>query len=359
MITVYFFSEIRYNMTIEIGGMNMAVKDLLLPKHYENKLDLVTTEIAIKYVKDLFEKRLANHLNLMRVSAPLYVQSDSGLNDNLNGVERPVHFDIKELGKDMEVVHSLAKWKRMALKRYHIGVNKGIYTDMNAVRRDEELDHLHSAYVDQWDWEKIIARKDRNEETLRHTVKQIMKALVETQSEVIKVFENLKPFIYEDITFITTQELEDRYPDLTPKQREYMICKANKSVFLMKIGDTLKSGKPHDGRAPDYDDWQLNGDILIYYPVLDCVVELSSMGIRVDRDSLHQQLIKADCLEREAYPFHRMLLQDELPLTMGGGIGQSRICLVLLNKAHIGEVQVSAWSEEMIQVCEENGIYLL
>lgn len=337
----------------------MAVKDLRLPQHYENKLDLVTTEIAIKYVKDLFEKRLANHLNLMRVSAPLYVAQESGLNDNLNGIERPVDFTIRELSQRMEIVHSLAKWKRLALKRYHIDVNKGIYTDMNALRRDEALDHLHSVYVDQWDWEKIISRKDRNEEYLKHTVRLIMKALVETQSEVIKVFENLEPFIFEDITFITTQELEDAYPDLTPKQREYMIAKAHKSVFVMKIGDRLKSGEVHDGRAPDYDDWQYNGDILIYYPVLDCVVELSSMGIRVDAESLHEQCVKAGCEEREAYPFHQLLLKDELPLTMGGGIGQSRICMVLLNKAHIGEVQVSAWSDEMIEACEAAGIRLL
>lgn len=337
----------------------MAVKDLLLPAHYENRLDLVTTEIAIKYVKDLFEKRLANHLNLMRVSAPLYVSSDSGLNDNLNGVERPIHFDIKELENDMEIVHSLAKWKRMALKRYHIDVNKGIYTDMNAVRRDEVLDNLHSSYVDQWDWEKIIASKDRNIETLKHTVRMIMKALCETQSEIVKVFENLEPFIYEDITFITTQELLDRYPDLTPKQREYQICRECKSVFLMEIGDQLKNGEVHDGRAPDYDDWHLNGDILIYYPLLDCVVELSSMGIRVDAKTLHDQLTKAGCLEREQLLFHRMLLNNELPLTMGGGIGQSRICLVLLNKAHIGEVQVSAWSDDMIAACEEYGIHIL
>lgn len=337
----------------------MAVKDMRIPAHYENKLDLVTTEIAIKYVKDLFEKRLANHLNLMRVSAPLFVDVESGLNDNLNGVERPVGFDIKELQRDMEIVHSLAKWKRMALKRYHIDVNKGIYTDMNAVRRDEVLDHLHSSYVDQWDWEKIIAKKDRNENTLRMSVQTIMKALVETQSEVIKVFENLEPFIYEDITFITSQELADRYPDLTPKQREYMICKAHKSVFLMKIGDTLSNGEKHDGRAPDYDDWSLNGDILIYYPVLDCVVELSSMGIRVDAKTLQEQLTKAGCQEREAYPFHQMLLKDELPQTIGGGIGQSRICMVLLNKAHIGEVQVGAWSEEMVEACEAEGIHLL
>lgn len=337
----------------------MAVKDLILPKYYENKLDLVSTEIAIKYVKDLFEKRLANHLNLMRVSAPLYVRTDSGLNDNLNGIERPVSFDIKELGKDVEIVHSLAKWKRMALARYHFNVNKGLYTDMNAVRRDEDLDNLHSSYVDQWDWEKIISRKDRNLGLLKHTVQGIMKALVETQSELVKVFENLEPFIYEEITFITSQELYDLYPELSPKQREYMICKKHKSVFIMQIGDLLNNGERHDGRAPDYDDWNLNGDILIYYPLLDCAVEISSMGIRVDAQSLHEQLEKANCLDRESLPFHSMLLKDELPLTMGGGIGQSRICLLLLNKAHIGEVQVSAWGEDMIATCEEYGIHLL
>lgn len=337
----------------------MAIKDLIIPEHYENKLDIVSTEIAIKYVKDLFEKRLAHHLNLMRVSAPLYVRTDSGLNDNLNGVERPVQFDIKEMDTDVEIVHSLAKWKRMALKRYHFAVNKGIYTDMNAIRRDEDLDNLHSTYVDQWDWEKIISKKERNLSLLKMTVQHIMKALVETQSEVIKVFENLEPFIYEDIFFITTQELEDLYPNKTAKEREYEICKKYKSVFLMQIGDILHSGTKHDGRAPDYDDWSLNGDILLYYPILDCVVEISSMGIRVDEESLLAQLEKADCLQRKTLPFHKMLLNHELPLTMGGGIGQSRICLLLLNKAHIGEVQVSAWSDDMIAICEENGIILL
>lgn len=337
----------------------MATKDLILPAYYENKLDIVATEIAIKYVKDLFEKRLAHHLNLMRISAPLYVSTTSGLNDNLSGTERPVAFDIKELQRDVEIVHSLAKWKRMALKRYHFEVNKGIYTDMNAIRRDENLDNLHSTYVDQWDWEKIISRPNRNREMLEMTVKNIMKALVETQSELVKVFENLKPFIHQDIHFITTQELEDIYPTLTPKQREYEIVKKYKSVFLMQIGDVLKSGKKHDDRAPDYDDWSLNGDILIYYPILDACIELSSMGIRVDAQKLHEQLTKANCLEREQLPFHQQLIHDELPLTMGGGIGQSRICLVLLNKAHIGEVQVSSWSKEMIRVCEEAGIHLL
>lgn len=337
----------------------MAIKDLILPEYYENKLDIVSTEIAIKYVKDLFEKRLAHHLNLMRISAPLYVRKDSGLNDNLSGTERPVVFDIKELGSDVEIVHSLAKWKRMALKRYHFSVNKGIYTDMNAIRRDEDLDNLHSTYVDQWDWEKIISRKDRNEQLLKNTVQHIMKALVETQSEVIKVFENLQPFIHEDIFFINSQELLDLYPNLSAKEREYEICKKHKSVFLMQIGDILNNGEKHDDRAPDYDDWSLNGDILLYYPLLDCVVEISSMGIRVDEMSLQEQLSKANCLERKAYPFHAQLLKGELPLTMGGGIGQSRICLLLLNKAHIGEVQVSAWSDEMMQVCEQHGINIL
>lgn len=338
----------------------MAVKDLILPSHYENKLDVISTEVAIKYVKDLFERRLAHHLNLMRISAPLYVRKSSGLNDNLDGVERPVGFDIKEIDEDeMEIVHSLAKWKRMALKRYHIGYGKGIYTDMNAIRRDEDLDNLHSTYVDQWDWEKIIDRHDRNLDFLKMTVHNIMKALKETEKELDIIFENLEPFIREDVYFITAQELEDRYPDMTPKEREYTITKEHKTVCIMQIGDILSSGQKHDGRAPDYDDWSLNGDILIYYPILDCAVEISSMGIRVDAKALQEQLKKADCEERLTLPYHQMLLHDELPLTIGGGIGQSRICLILLNKAHIGEVQVSQWSDDMIAECERHHIYLL
>ncbi len=338
----------------------MAVNDLILPAHYENKLDVISTEVAIKYVKDLFEKRLAHHLNLMRISAPLYVRRSSGLNDNLSGIERPVTFDIKEIeNEEIEIVHSLAKWKRMALKRYNIGYGKGIYTDMNAIRRDEDLDNLHSTYVDQWDWEKIIERQDRNMEFLKNTVRGIMKALKDTEKELDIIYENLEPFIYEDVYFITTQELEDRYPDLSPKQREYEITKKYKTVFIMQIGDVLKSGKKHDGRAPDYDDWSLNGDILLYYPILDCVVEISSMGIRVDAKALKEQLKKAHCEERLELPYHQMLLNNELPLTIGGGIGQSRICLILLNKAHIGEVQVSQWSDEMIAECEKHHIHLL
>ncbi len=338
----------------------MAAKDLLIPKYYENKLDIISTEIAIKYVKDLFERRLAHHLNLMRISAPLYVRKSSGLNDDLNGIERPVDFDIKEIkDEDIEIVHSLAKWKRMALKRYNMNIGKGIYTDMNAIRRDEVLDNLHSTYVDQWDWEKIIDEKSRNVEFLKMTVRNIMKALKETEKELDIVFENLEPFIQEDVYFITSQELEDRYPDLTSKQREYEITKQYKTVFIMQIGDVLKSGQKHDGRAPDYDDWALNGDILLYYPILDCPIEISSMGIRVNKQSLQEQLKKAGCEERLQLPFHQMLMNDELPLTIGGGIGQSRICLILLNKAHIGEVQVSQWDDEMVKVCEEHHITLL
>lgn len=335
-------------------------KNLIIPQYYENKLDVISTEVAIKYVKDLFEKRLAHHLNLMRISAPLYVRKSSGLNDDLNGVERPVGFDLKEIpGEEMQIVHSLAKWKRMALKRYNIGYGKGIYTDMNAIRRDEDLDNLHSSYVDQWDWEKIIEKKDRNLGYLKMTVEHIIKALKETEKELNIVFENLEPIIHEDVHFITTQELEDMYPDLTPKQREYEITKLHKTVCIMQIGDKLKSGKPHDGRAPDYDDWSLNADIMIYYPILDIAVEISSMGIRVDAKTLKAQLAKAGCEERRKLPFHQMLLNHELPLTIGGGIGQSRICLLLLNKAHIGEVQVSQWDDETIEICRKNHIHLL
>ncbi|MEF2782968.1 MAG: aspartate--ammonia ligase [Clostridium sp.] len=338
----------------------MAVEDLIIPQYYENKLDIISTEVAIKYVKDLFERRLAHHLNLMRISAPLYVSKSSGLNDDLNGIERPVGFDIMEIkGEEYEIVHSLAKWKRMALKRYHFNIGKGIYTDMNAIRRDEVLDNLHSCYVDQWDWEKIIAKEHRTIDFLKMTVRNIMKALKETEKELDIVFENLVPFIQEDVFFITTQELEDLYPKLTPKQREYEIVKKHKTVFLMQIGDKLASGQKHDGRAPDYDDWKLNGDILLYYPILDTVLEISSMGIRVDKNALQEQLKKAGCEERIQLPFHQMLMHDELPLTIGGGIGQSRICLILLNKAHIGEVQVSQWSKEMREECEKHHIYLL
>ena len=338
----------------------MAVKDLILPSHYENKLDVISTEVAIKYVKDLFERRLAHHLNLMRISAPLYVRKSSGLNDNLNGVERPVGFDIKEIDEDeMEIVHSLAKWKRMALKRYHIGYGKGIYTDMNAIRRDEDLDNLHSTYVDQWDWEKIIDRHDRNLDFLKMTVHNIMKALKETEKELDIIFENLEPFIREDVYFITAQELEDRYPDMTPKEREYTITKEHKTVCIMQIGDILSSGQKHDGRAPDYDDWSLNGDIIVYYPVLDMAFEISSMGIRVDEKALKEQLEKAGCPERENLPFQKEILEKKLPYTIGGGIGQSRICMFFLKKAHIGEVQASIWPDDVWEEASKKGLNIL
>ncbi|MGN1344331.1 MAG: aspartate--ammonia ligase, partial [Traorella sp.] len=310
-------------------------------------------------VKDQFEKRLADCLNLVRVSAPLYVTKASGLNDNLNGVERPVSFEIKDLNEEVEVVHSLAKWKRAALNRYDLKNFSGLYTDMNAIRRDEELDNLHSVYVDQWDWEKIISRKERNLETLKDTVKRIVKAIVQTETILHYAYPSLQTIVNENVFFITTQQLEDLYPDLTPKEREDAITRKHSTVFLMKIGDELKSGIKHDGRAPDYDDWELNGDLLVYYPILDRSFEISSMGIRVDEKSLVSQCEKAHTLDRLNYPYHQAVLQNKLPLTIGGGIGQSRLCMLLLNKAHIGEVQVSMWSEEMRQVCKENKMYLL
>lgn len=337
----------------------MNTRHAVIPKHYENKLSLLETEIAIKLVKDHFERNLAANLNLTRVSAPLFVTPQSGLNDDLNGVERPVQFDIPAVESEVQIVHSLAKWKRMALKRYGMQPGEGLYTDMNAIRRDEELDNLHSVYVDQWDWEKIICEKCRNVNTLKETVQKIIDALVKTEATLCSTYPQLQSFLSPDVYFVTTQELEDRYPDLTPKERENIVCKEHKTVFLMQIGDKLKSGAPHDGRAPDYDDWSLNGDILIWYPILEQAVEISSMGIRVNEESLARQLALAGCEHRKALPFHQKLLNGELPLTMGGGIGQSRLCMLLLQKAHIGEVQASIWPEYMNEECEENGIILL
>lgn len=337
----------------------MNTKRAVIPEHYENKLSLLETEIAIKLVKDNFERNLAANLNLTRVSAPLFVTPESGLNDDLNGVERPVQFDIPAVDNDVQIVHSLAKWKRMALKRYGMNSGEGLYTDMNAIRRDEELDNLHSVYVDQWDWEKIICSECRNTATLKETVKKIVAALVKTAETLQAQYPQLENFLSPDVYFVTTQELEDRYPDLTPKERENIICKEHKTVFLMQIGDKLKSGAPHDGRAPDYDDWSLNGDILIWYPVLDQAVEISSMGIRVDEEALERQLSLAGCENRKNLPFHQKLLNGELPLTMGGGIGQSRLCMLLLQKAHIGEVQASIWPDDMTEKCEAHGIILL
>ena len=337
----------------------MGDHSLLLPEEYYPLLGILDTEIAIKTVKDNFEKNLAKNLHLTRVSAPLFVDAASGLNDDLNGVERPVGFDIPACGGDVQIVHSLAKWKRMALKRYGFGADTGLYTDMNAIRRDEELDNLHSVYVDQWDWEKIITREMRNMDVLQDTVERIVIALKESEYILNDKFPQIKPFIKGSVTFVTSQELEDRWPDLTPKQREDEICREHQTVFISQIGGKLKSGERHDGRAPDYDDWSLNGDLLLWYPILNRAVEVSSMGIRVDEKSLDEQLKQAGCDNRRNFPFHKALLNGELPLTMGGGIGQSRICMLLLHKAHIGEVQASSWPDDMIAQCAAHGIQLL
>ena len=334
--------------------------ELIIPEHYDPRLDIRETQDAIKYIRDTFQKEMGREMHLERISAPLFVEKSSGLNDNLNGVERPVSFDMAAIpGETMEVVHSLAKWKRMALKEYGFQPGEGLYTNMNAIRRDEELDNLHSCYVDQWDWEKVINKEDRNEKTLKDTVRLIFKIIKHMQHEVWYKYPQAVKKLPEDIYFITSQELEDRYPHLTPKEREYEFTKLHGSACIMQIGDKLNSGMPHDGRAPDYDDWALNGDILIYYPVIDQAVEISSMGIRVDSMSLLSQLEKSGCMDRIALLFHKALLAGELPLTMGGGIGQSRICLLLLNKAHIGEVQAGAWPTPMIEKCRAHNIILL
>ena len=326
---------------------------------YTPKLTLIQTERALKEIKTIFEKELSEALNLTRISAPLFVSRKSGLNDDLNGVERPVSFDVKATGEVAEVVHSLAKWKRYALAKYRFGVRFGLYTDMNAIRRDEDLDNLHSVYVDQWDWEAVIRRNDRTIEFLQATVKKIYAALQATAHAICTEYPALDNYLSDEIGFVTTQQLEDIYPDLTPKQRETAYVREHGSTFVMQIGGKLRSGKKHDGRAPDYDDWSLNGDIILYYPVLDCAFEVSSMGIRVDEKSLVSQLKEENCLGRLEYPFHKALEAGELPLTMGGGIGQSRLCMFLLNKMHIGEVQVSLWDEKTQKYCEENNIPLM
>ncbi len=333
---------------------------LILPQDYDPRLSVRETEAAIKYIRDTFQKELGSQMNLERISAPLFVARSSGLNDNLNGVERPVSFDMPSLpGEEMEVVHSLAKWKRMALHEYGFQVGEGLYTNMNAIRRDEEPDNLHSCYVDQWDWEMVIRKEERTTEKLMEVVRQIFKIIKHMEHEVWYKYPQAVKKLPEEIHFITSQELEDRYPDLSPKERENRITKELGCVFLMQIGDKLKSGKPHDGRAPDYDDWQLNGDILFWYETLGCALEISSMGIRVDEKSLAEQLVKAGCPERAELPYHKMLLEGELPYTIGGGIGQSRLCMLLLDRAHIGEVQAGIWPEEMRENCREHGIILL
>ena len=332
---------------------------LLVPKGYQSVLTVYETQTAIGSVKRMFEDHLSNALNLTRVSAPLFVQPKTGLNDNLNGFERPVEFDIPELKETVQIVHSLAKWKRMALHQYGFPIGEGIYTDMNAIRRDEEMDNLHSVYVDQWDWEKVIDRPSRNEGFLKETVTAIVGAICDTADELQKRYPQLQVNLSRDVHFITSQELEDMYPALLPKERENEYLKARKTAFVMQIGGVLKSGRKHDGRAPDYDDWALNGDILFWNDVLGCAFEVSSMGIRVDEKSLGEQLTKADCGDRRKLPFHKALLAKKLPLTMGGGIGQSRLCMLLLQKAHIGEVQVSVWDTKTQHGCAGAQIKLL
>ena len=330
------------------------------PKGYESPQSIKDTQKAIKEVKDYFERALADALNLSRVSAPLFVTPESGLNDNLNGVERPVKFGIKEQGdREVEIVHSLAKWKRMALQKYGFKKGEGLYTDMTAIRRDEDTDNLHSLYVDQWDWEKIIDKSERNEDTLKETVFRIYMAIKQTEYYMCGKYHFMDPFLPEEISFITTQELEDRWPDKTPKERENLITKEKGAVFLMRIGGPLLSGERHDGRAPDYDDWNLNGDILVYYPILGCSLELSSMGIRVDEDSLAAQLRMAGCEERAELPFQKAILEKKLPYTIGGGIGQSRICMFFLQRAHIGEVQSSIWPEEVYKIAYDANVNIL
>ena len=333
--------------------------NLIIPKNYNPVLDLRDTEIAIKLVKDFFETELARALNLTRVSAPIMVTPQSGLNDNLNGVERPVSFDVLETGETAEIVHSLAKWKRQALKTYGFRPGEGLYTDMNAIRRDEVTDNIHSIFVDQWDWERIITPEERNETTLRDIVKKIYLTLRKTEGFVCAHYPHIKPELPDSIAFVSTQELEDRYPDLTPKQREYEAVREHGAVFLMGVGGALRSGKIHDGRAPDYDDWSLNGDILLYDPLLDISLEVSSMGIRVDPEALRRQLAIRGCEERAELPFQKALLNGELPLTIGGGIGQSRMCVYLLRKAHVGEVQASLWPEDVVEACRAANIQLL
>ena len=336
------------------------MENMQIPADYKSQLNLYETQIAIKQVKDFFQTLLAERLHLLRVSAPLFVDPDSGLNDNLNGVERPVTFDIKyQNEREAEIVHSLAKWKRFALKKYGFSAGEGLYTDMSAIRRDEEVDNIHSIYVDQWDWEKIITRETRNMDTLKETVRTVYQVLRKTEKYMSIHYDYIDEILPHDIFFITTKELEEMFPDYTPKEREYYIAKAKGAVCIMQIGDVLENGKPHDGRAPDYDDWSLNADIVVYYPILDIALELSSMGIRVDKEALLTQLEKAGCPERANLPFHQAIIHEELPLTIGGGIGQSRICMFFLRKAHIGEVQCSLWPEETMQEAEKKGLQLL
>ena len=332
---------------------------LILPDHYDPKLSVRETQEAIKYIRDTFQKEIGKEMNLNRISAPLFLEKSTGLNDDLNGVERKVSFDLAAMpGDEIEVVQSLAKWKRMALGKYGFLPGEGLYTNMNAIRRDEELDNLHSVYVDQWDWEKVITKEDRTPETLEKTVRTIFKVIKHMEHEVWYKYPQAVYKLPDEIFFIDSEQLRQLYPDMTAKERENEICKQHGAVFIMRIGDKLGDGKPHDGRAPDYDDWQLNGDILFWFEPLQIALEISSMGIRVSEESLHEQLIKAGCPERESLPFHKMILNKELPYTIGGGIGQSRLCMLLLGRAHVGEVQASVWPQSMRDECAKHNIYL-
>lgn len=335
--------------------------NVTIPKNYKPTLSVSETQDAIKYIRDTFQKEFGKEMNLTRVSAPLFVTKASGLNDNLNGIERPVSFDIQEMPDEIiEVVHSLAKWKRFALKKYEFGMHEGLYTNMNAIRRDERLDNLHSIYVDQWDWEKVIDKKERNDKTLEDTVRTIFKVIKHMEHEVWYKYPQAVCHLADDVYFIDSQELENRYPNLSSKEREEAIVREKKCVFIKRIGWPLEiSKRPHDGRAPDYDDWNLNGDLFFYLPSLDCALEISSMGIRVDENSIQTQCEAMNCTGRLTFPYHQMVLNKELPYTIGGGIGQSRLCMLLLNKAHIGEVQASIWPKEITDTCEKNNIPLL
>ncbi|MBO5837225.1 MAG: aspartate--ammonia ligase [Oscillospiraceae bacterium] len=332
---------------------------VIIPQSYRPVLNSYDLQRAIALTKDIFQQKFTENLQLKRVSAPLFVKATSGLNDDLSGKERAVSFDVPAIGDDAHVVHSLAKWKRLALQKYGFSLHEGLYTDMNAIRRDEELDNLHSIYVDQWDWERIISKEDRTEQYLKETVRSIVNVICDASETLKKEFPQITVTLKREVSFITTQELEDLYPDETPEQREHLYLKEHKTAFIMKIGDKLRSGKPHGNRAPDYDDWQLNGDILFWDDVLDIAIELSSMGIRVDPETLDKQLTKANCENRRSLPFHKLLLENKLPLTIGGGIGQSRLCMLLIGCAHVGEVQTSLWDEDTLRICAENNIPLL
>ena len=333
---------------------------LIIPKDYDPKLSIRQTEEAIRYIRETFQDEFGKGMRLQRMSAPMFVKKSSGLNDNLDGIAQPVSFTMKDDPQEtIEVVHSLAKWKRMALAEYKFGMHEGLYTNMNAIRKDEELDNLHSIYVDQWDWEKVIAKSERNDTTLQKTVRRIFKIIKHMEDEVWYRYPAAVYHLPQQIKFVTSQELEDRWPDKTPKERENLICQEDGAVFIMKIGGKLKSGQPHDLRAPDYDDWELNGDIMFWYEPLQCALEISSMGIRVSPESLRRQLKLAHAEDRLKLPFHQALLKGELPYTIGGGIGQSRLCMLLLGKAHVGEVQASVWPQDMVEKCRANHIQLL